>query len=89
MQRNYWVQLGLFKDLKNAERMAAKLRDAGFSVQVESVTRSESGAAGGVAGGTYHLVRAGGFPDRERAGAARDDLETRGYSGFLTRGAAR
>jgi len=89
MQRNYWVQLGLFKDLKNAERLATKLRDQGFSVQVASAARSESGAAGDVSGGTYHLVRAGAFPDRQRAVAARDELQGRGYSGFLTEGTAK
>jgi cell division septation protein DedD len=88
-ERSYWVQLGLFKDLKNAERLATKLRDQGFSVQVASVARSERAAAGDVSGGAYHLVRAGAFPDRQRAVAARDDLESRGYSGFLTQGTAK
>jgi len=88
-ERSYWVQVGLFKDLKNAERLATKLRDQGFSVQVASVARSESGAAGDVSGGTYHLVRAGAFPDRQRAVAARDELQGRGYSGFLTEGTAK
>ncbi len=88
-ERSYWVQVGLFKDLKNAERLATKLRDQGFSVQVASVARSESGAAGDVSGGTYHLVRAGAFTDRQRAVAARDELQGRGYSGFLTQGTAK
>ena len=88
-ERSYWVQLGLFKDLKNAERLATKLRDQGFSVQVTSVARNESGGAGDVSGGTYHRVRAGAFPDRQRAVAARADLESRGYSGFLTQGTAK
>lgn len=86
----YWVQLGSFKDATNAERLAKKLKEQGFSVQVASVTRSEGIAAtDGVAAGTYHLVRAGAFPDRQRAAAARDDLGARGYSGFLTQGAAK
>jgi cell division protein FtsN len=82
----HWVQLGIFKDLSNAERLARTLRDQGFPVQVASVTRSPRDAT---AGGTYHLVRAGAFADETRAAAARDDLKSRGYIGFLTEGAAK
>jgi len=90
VRRSYWVQLGLFKDLTNAERLAKKLRDQGFPVQVASVARSGTdAAAGGIPGGTYHLVRAGAFADRRQAVAARDELGARGYSGFLAQGAAK
>ncbi len=88
--RSYWVQVGLFKDQKNAEGLARKLRDQEFAVQVAQVTRGETrGAAGALAGGTYYLVRAGAFTDRPRAIAARDALSEKGYPGFLTQGAAK
>ncbi len=90
VRRSYWVQLGLFKDLTNAERLAKKLREQGFPVQVASVARSGTdAAAGGIPGGTYHLVRAGAFADRQQAVGARDELGARGYSGFLAQGAAK
>jgi cell division septation protein DedD len=83
----YWVQVGSFKDAKNADGLAWKLRDQGFPVQVTRVTRNRLGAGvGGVAAGTYHLVRAGGFADRSAAVAARASLSAKGYSGFLTEG---
>ena len=86
---NYWVQLGVFKDSGNAERLAKKVRGQGFSVQVASVTRSEDGApARGATGTIYYLVRAGAFGDRTRAIAVRDDLKARGHAGFLSEGAA-
>ena len=85
----YWVQLGLFKDARNAEQLAETLRGQGFAIQVSRVTRPEAGtAAGNVSPGTYYLVRAGGFRDQARALSARDALREKGYSGFLTEGAA-
>ena len=90
---DYWVQLGVFKDSGNAERLAKKLRGEGYSVQVATVTRIEDGlparGASGRTGATYYLVRAGAFLERTRAIAARDDLKARGHIGFLTEGAAR
>jgi cell division septation protein DedD len=83
---SHWVQLGLFKDLETAERFAKSVREHGFPVQVVSVTRSPDDAT---PGGTYHLVRAGAFSDQALAAAARDDLRTRGYAGFLTEGTPR
>ena len=80
------MQIGLFKDLGNAERLAKALREQGFPVRVASVTRTPRDAT---AGGTFHVVRAGSFSDQARAAAARDDLKSRGYVGFLTEGAAR
>lgn len=76
----HWVQIGLFRDMNNAERLARNVRSQGFSVQIASVTRSPGDATAGV---TYHVVRAGAFPDEARAAKARDDLKMRGYSGFL------
>ena len=83
---SHWVQLGLFKDPSNAERLAKTLRGQGFPVQLASVTRGPRDAA---AGETYHLVRVGAFSDQARALAARDSLKSRGYVGFLTEGAAK
>jgi cell division protein FtsN len=79
----HWVQLGLFKDYRNAERFAESVRGQGFPVDVASVTRTAPD------GGTYHVVRAGAFSDEARAAAVRDDLRSRGYAGFLTEGAAK
>ena len=66
----YWVQLGLFKDEANAERLAGRLRERGFAIQVARLTRDEA-AARGVRPGAYHVVRAGAFasPARATAGA--------------------
>ena len=80
----YWIQLGLFEHQKNADGLARRLREQGFPVQVAHVTRSETGTAGtGVSAVTYHAVRAGAFPDRPRAMAARDELFQKGYTGFI------
>ena len=80
----YWIQLGLFKDQKNADGLARRLREQGLPVQVAHVTRSEKGtAATAVSAVTYHAVRAGAFPDRQRATAARGDLYQKGYAGFI------
>ena len=86
----FWIQLGLFKERANADGLAKRLRGQGFPIQVAHVTRGEKGTAdtGGVAA-TYHLVRAGSFPDRPRAIAARDELDQRGFAGFIIEGAAK
>jgi hypothetical protein len=34
-------------------------------------------------------VRGGGFPDRSRAGAAREELQGKGQTGFVTSGPAK
>ena len=39
---NYWIQLGAFKEQKNADALAKTLRDAGFPIQVTPI---RSGAA--------------------------------------------
>ena len=86
----YWIQLGLFKERTNAEGLAKRLREQGFPIQVANVTRSEKGAAAtGGAAATYHVVRAGAFPDRPGAIAARDELYRKGFGGFIIEGAAK
>jgi len=73
---NYWVQVGAFKESGNAEGLARKLRSEGFSAQITRVTREEP----------LHVVRVGGFPDRSRAVAAREELQGKGHTGFVTSG---
>jgi len=86
----YWVQLGFFKEQKNAEALAQRLRGEGIPVQVRPVTRSEKGAAAtGIEPATYHIVRAGAFRDHPQAMAARDELSQKGHAGFIIQGAAK
>jgi cell division protein FtsN len=73
---NYWVQVGAFKEGRNAEGLAKTLRAEGFAVQVTQVTRDSP----------LHVVRVGGYPDRSRAAAAREDLQGKGHAGFVTSG---
>jgi cell division protein FtsN len=73
---NYWVQVGAFKEGRNAEGLAKTLRAEGFTVQVTQVTRDAP----------LHVVRVGGYPDRSRAAAAREDLQGKGHTGFVTSG---
>ena len=75
----YWVQVGAFKESGNAEGLARKLRSEGYSVQVTRVTRDEA----------LHVVRVGGYPDRSRASAARQELQGKGQTGFVTSGPAK
>jgi cell division protein FtsN len=84
----YWVQVGIFKEEQNAERLAKKLRNEGFSVQLARVRRNEASMSN-MPAGAYHVVRAGGFADSARAVAARDALGGKGYSGFVTEGDAK
>lgn len=76
---SYWVQVGAFKESRNAEGLAKTLRSQGFSVKVTEVTRDAP----------VHVVRVGGYPDRSRATAAREDLQGRGHTGFVTAGPAK
>jgi len=73
---NHWVQVGAFKESRNAEGLARKLRSEGYAVQVTRVTRDEP----------LHVVRVGGYPDRSRAVAAREELQGKGQTGFVTSG---
>jgi septal ring-binding cell division protein DamX len=73
---NFWVQVGAFKESRNAEGLAKTLRSEGFAVQIAQVARTEP----------LHVVRVGGFPDRSRASAAREDLQGKGHTGFVISG---
>jgi len=73
---NYWVQVGAFKESRNAEGLAKTLRSEGFSVQVTEVRLNAP----------LHVVRVGGYTDRSRATAAREDLQGKGHTGFVTSG---
>jgi cell division septation protein DedD len=46
---NYWIQLGAFKEQKNAEALAKTLRDAGFPVQVTAIGSGGGGESKGAA----------------------------------------
>jgi cell division septation protein DedD len=67
--------------LQEAMTVSKQLTDEGLKVVIRP--------AGGSAQGTYHLVRAGGYADRARALAARDQLKGKGHEGFLTQGPAK
>jgi cell division septation protein DedD len=73
------VQVGAFKESRNAEGLAQTLRSEGFPAQVATVTRAEP----------LHVVRIGGYPDRAKASAARQELQGKGHSGFVTQGPAK
>jgi cell division septation protein DedD len=75
----YWVQVGAFKESRNAEGLAKTLRAEGFAVQVSKVTRDVP----------LHVVRVGGYPDRSKAGAAHEELQGKGHAGFVTQGPAK
>ena len=84
-----WVQVGIFKEEQNAQRLARTLRAQGFSVAVKGVTRGSGAGQGGIAEGRYYLVRAGAFRDSRGALAARDDLKARGYAAFVAEAVTR
>jgi cell division septation protein DedD len=67
--------------LQEAMAVSKQLSGAGLKVVVRP--------AGGAAQATLHLVRAGGYADRARALAARDQIKRKGHEGFLTQGPAR
>jgi cell division septation protein DedD len=46
---NYWIQLGAFKDQKNADALAKTLRDAGFPIQVTPIRSGGGGESKGAA----------------------------------------
>jgi cell division septation protein DedD len=68
--------------LQEAMTVSKQLTSDGLSVVIRP--------AGGVApGASYHVVRAGGYPDRAKALAALDELKAKGHPGFLVEGPAK
>lgn len=151
---SFFVQVGLFKEPRNAEALAKTLREKGFAVDVARVTRGGTRApsglqrhelfitgstveavnaalkgrgvaqsvqggisvrptydlkratmisrelsaeglkvvirrAGGASGAAFTVVRVGGFPDRTKAAAVREELQGKGHPGFVTQGAGK
>jgi len=65
--------------LKDAVGLSKELARQGFTVKIR---RSKSTA-------NFHVVRVGGYPDRQRAQAAQKDLAGKGFSGFIVKGEGR
>jgi phospholipid transport system substrate-binding protein len=74
--QSYWVQLGAFKDVETAARLAARLLTRNLPVALESV---------GLPAGLLARVRVGPFADPAEAAAALAALKTGGYQPFLAR----
>jgi hypothetical protein len=65
--------------------VSKRLTAEGLKVVIRPV-----GAIGGGSGAvTLHTVRAGSYPSRTSAVAARDELLAKGYKGFLAESSAR
>jgi len=65
--------------LKDAVALSQELRADGLTVKI----RRAQGTA------SLHVVRVGAFPTRSRAEAVRQELEEKGYSGFIVSEAKR
>lgn len=70
----WWVQLGSFSSEQNAQALARKLRDAGYTIDVSRI-RSD--------GRDLHRVRAGPVNDRAAATTLRTRLAAAGQQGTL------
>lgn len=68
--------------LRDAVALSKELSEAGMNVKIRRV-----GAA--AEGGTFYLVRVGGFADRKEAEAAKAELQQKGVQGFIVKGAPR
>ncbi len=66
--------------LRDAVALSKELADGGMDPKIRRV---------GAEKGTYHIVRIGGFEDRDKAGAAKAELEGKGIAGFIVKGAPR
>jgi len=62
----FWVQVGAFGVRENADRLAAKMRSAGFSVEIVTIQSTKT---------LLHHVRVGGYPTREAARATGEKLK--------------
>jgi len=76
-------------DLETAMTLSSTLKKEGFKVVIRRARTTAPVAPSGGGGTTFHVVRVGSFPDKERAQQARADLRARGHTGFLTQGGAR
>jgi cell division septation protein DedD len=72
-KRTYSVQIAAFKNAKQADRLAARVKRDGYRADVQRV---ESSAVPWV-------VRVGGYASREQAESARDALARKGFRGFV------
>ena len=72
-KRTYSVQIAAFKDHKQANRLADRVKRDGYRADVRRV---ESSAVPWV-------VRVGGYASREQAESARDALARKGFRGFV------
>lgn len=72
-------------DLKQATTLSKELSAEGLKV----VIRRAGGAPAGASGAAFTAVRVGGFPDRAKAAAAREELQGKGHPGFVTQGAGK
>lgn len=62
----FWVQVGAFGVRENADKLAEKLRGAGFSVEIFTIQSTKT---------LLHHVRVGGYPTREAARATGEKLK--------------
>lgn len=77
-------------DLETAMSLSSSLKKEGFKVIIRRAKTAPAAAPSGGGGGTtFHVVRVGGYPDREKAQQVRGELEAKGHRGFLMQGAAR
>jgi cell division septation protein DedD len=72
-KRTYSVQIAAFKNAKQANRLADRVKRDGYRADVRRV---ESSAVPWV-------VRVGGYSSREQAESARDALARKGFRGFV------
>jgi DedD protein len=62
----FWVQVGAFGVRENADKLADKLRGAGYAVEIFSIQSTRT---------LLHHVRVGGYPTREAAQATGEKLK--------------
>lgn len=67
--------------LKEAVALSKELAEAGMDVKIRRVAGGEKA--------TFYLVRVGGFADRKEAETAQKELDGKGVSGFVVKGAPR
>ena len=77
---HYWVQVGAFKSVEAAARVAEELRRLGIPASNSQLTSVPGHQAGQLA-----RVRVGPFPTRAAAQSKLDELVARGYAPFISR----